>query len=105
MTYQGTIRRDCANGSSFLRISTCMLRNKIKEMVPATAGEITQLAAILPTSLQLTASMEIPTAAKPTTAPTNECVVDTGQPLNEASKSHVPEASKEPSIPNTNKSA
>jgi len=41
-------------------------------MNPAVNGEITQLMTILPTPPHCTASMPMPTAAKPTIAPTIE---------------------------------
>ncbi len=41
-------------------------------MVAANTGDTTQLAAIVPTLLQFTESIEIATAAKPTMAPTIE---------------------------------
>jgi hypothetical protein len=43
--------------------------------------------------------MPMPTAAKPTMAPTMECVVDTGQPLRDATSSQVPAASNAASMP------
>ena len=57
--------------------------------MPAIKGEITQLAIIAYTLPHETASTPIPTAPKPTIAPTIECVVDTGQPSDDAIKSHV----------------
>ena len=49
-------------------------------MVPAIIGDTTQLATMEATFGHWTTSTPIPTAAKPTIAPTIECVVDTGQP-------------------------
>ena len=68
-------------------------------MKPAVSGDTTQLATMVPTWSHFTASMPIPTAAKPTIAPTMEWVVETGQPRCEAIKSQVPAASSEASIP------
>ena len=68
-------------------------------MVPAMTGDTTQLATIVLTLDQFTASVETPTAAKPTIAPTIECVVDTGQPLKLAIINQVPAASSAESIP------
>ena len=51
-----------------------------------------------------TASTPTPTAPKPTMAPTIECVVETGQPSDDAIKSHVAAAKSEASIPYTNNS-
>src|SRR5690554_7773032 len=73
-------------------------------MVPASIGEITQLATMDSTLLQATASMEIPTAAKPTMAPTIEWVVETGQPKTLAINSQVPAASSADNMPYTNSS-
>jgi len=53
----------------------------MKAMNPAVTGEMTQLMTMVPTFSQCTASTPMPTAAKPTIAPTMECVVETGQPL------------------------
>ena len=52
-----------------------------------------------PTLPQLTTSGEMPTAAKPTMAPTMECVVETGQPMALAISSQVPAASRADSMP------
>ena len=49
-------------------------------MIPALTGDTTQLMTIVPTLPQWTAPTPMPTAAKPTIAPTIEWVVDTGQP-------------------------
>ena len=68
-------------------------------MVPASSGDTSELAAMVPTFSQCTASTPIPTAAKPTMAPTIEWVVDTGQPLILASISQVPAASSADSMP------
>ncbi len=91
-------------GSSVLRISFCTERNSQKEMVPASRGDTTQLATMVPTLFQATASMEMPTAAKPTMAPTMEWVVDTGQPRILAINSQVPAARRADSIPKTRRS-
>ena len=76
----------------------------MKAIVPDINGETTQLDTIDPTLDQLTASTLIPTAANPTIAPTIECVVETGHPLDEAISNQVPAASNAANIPNTNKS-
>ena len=68
-------------------------------MKPAVSGETTQLITIVPTLAHLTASIPIPTAAKPTMAPTIECVVDTGQPRFDAISNQVPAASSDASMP------
>src|SRR5690606_21382663 len=73
----------------------------MKEMVPASSGDIIQLDTIGSTPAHLTASTETPTAAKPITAPMIEWVVDTGQPLIDANSSHVPAASRAASMPKT----
>ena len=67
--------------------------------VPAIRGETTQLAIMAYTLFHETASKPIPTAPKPTIAPTIECVVDTGQPSDDAIKSHVAAAKSDASIP------
>ena len=54
---------------------------------------------MVPTLPHLTASMPMPTAAKPTIAPTIEWVVDTGQPLCEATNSQMPAASSADNMP------
>ena len=58
-----------------------------------------KLMTIVPTWPHCTASIPIPTAAKPTIAPTIEWVVDTGQPLREATSNQVPAASNDASMP------
>ena len=68
-------------------------------MVPAKTGETTQLATIDATFPQLTTSALIPTAAKPTIAPTIEWVVDTGHPKYEAISNQMPAANKAEVIP------
>ncbi len=73
--------------------------NRAKEMPPASTGETTQLAMICTTLPQLTASTPIPTAAKPTIAPTMEWVVETGQPRRLAISSHTPAANSADSMP------
>ena len=52
----------------------------IKAIIPEISGVIIQLPTIPTTLPHSTASVLTPTAAKPTIAPTIECVVDTGQP-------------------------
>src|SRR5690606_1697152 len=71
----------------------------MKEMLPASSGEIIQLDTIGTTPAQCTASTDTPTAAKPITAPMIEWVVETGQPLREAISSQVPAASRAASMP------
>ncbi len=73
-------------------------------MIPATSGEVTQLATMPHTLLHCTASAEMPTAAKPMMAPTIEWVVDTGQPKILAINNQLPAARSEASMPKTNKS-
>jgi len=73
--------------------------NRAKEMVPASTGDTTQLATMVVTRPQLTTSTEMPTAAKPTMAPTIEWVVETGQPLRLATSSQMPAANSADVIP------
>ena len=73
-------------------------------MVPAITGDTTQLATMVLTLDQFTASTETPTAANPTIAPTIECVVDTGQPMKLAIINQVPAARSAESIPKTRRS-
>ena len=68
-------------------------------MVPASNGDTTQLAAIVPTCPHATASKETPTTVKPTIAPTIECVVDTGHPFKLAIASHVAAARRADNMP------
>ena len=75
--------------------------NRAKDIVPASSGDTSQLAAMVPTFSQCTASMPIPTAAKPTMAPTIEWVVETGEPFMVAIISQVPAASSADSMPYT----
>src|SRR5690554_219638 len=82
----------------------CTERKIQKEMNPAITGDTTQLEMIDVTELQSTTSTEMPTAAKPTIAPTMEWVVDTGQPRRLAISNQVPAASKDASIPYTSRS-
>ena len=76
--------------------------NSTKPMVPASKGDTTQLAAIVPTAPQSTMAGPSPATAKPTIAPTIEWVVETGHPLIDATSSHVPAASNAASMPYTN---
>ncbi len=92
------------NGFSVCKINFLTLVNNKNEMVPAITGDITQLAVIEATLGHWITSTPIPTAAKPTIAPTIECVVDTGQPKYEAINNHMPAASKVPSMPKTSSS-
>ncbi|MNJ62373.1 hypothetical protein D3C77_582130 [compost metagenome] len=82
-------------------ISRCTLMNRPKATSPERNGVITQLATIGPIAPHCTASIEMPTAAKPITAPTIECVVDTGQPREVAISSQVPAASSADIMPST----
>ncbi len=70
--YTGTKRLAFWNGLSVLMISACTLMNRPKAITPDMKGVTTQLATIGPMAPQCTASAEIPTAAKPITAPTME---------------------------------
>ena len=88
-----------ANGSAVSKTKRRTLIYKRKATVPANTGETTQLAAIFPTFIQLTASTEMPTDPKPTIAPTMLCVVDTGQPYVVAIKSQIPAARSADIIP------
>ena len=102
--YMGAYFLARSKGLSWIRMSRCTLLKMAKEMVPAITGETTQLATMVLTLPQFTASLETPTAAKPTMAPTMLCVVDTGQPIKLASISQVPAAKSAESIPNTKRS-
>ena len=75
------------------------LKNNKNAIVPEIAGDTTQLAAMVPTLFHDTASKPIEIITKPTIEPTIEWVVDTGQPLVLAIKSHVPAAHSADSIP------
>ena len=86
------------------RTSFWTLRKSNNAINPENTGETTQLAAMEPTWPQLTESSEIPTTAKPTIAPTMECVVDTGQPRWVATSNHTPAASRDDNIPYTSNS-
>ena len=99
--YSGTKRLAFRKGLSVSMISFCTLTNRQKEMIPASIGVTTQLATMGPTPPQCTASIDTPTAAKPMTAPTMVCVVDTGQPRVEATISQVPAASNADIMPST----
>src|SRR4051794_27520675 len=82
-------------------MSLCTLMKIMNEMVPASNGEMTQLDTMGNTPAHFTESTPTPTAAKPITAPMMECVVETGQPLMEATSNQVPAASSAASMPNT----
>ena len=86
-------------GSSWLSTRRCTLLIRKKEINPASSGDVTQLATMVPTLSQCTESMPTPTAAKPTMAPTMEWVVDTGQPNQDATTSQMPAASSADSMP------
>src|SRR3990167_7406383 len=62
--------------------------------IPPSKGEITQLAAILPMVPQLTISNPEAATPAPRTAPTIECVVETGAPTAVAKLSQIAPASK-----------
>ena len=81
-------------------MSRWMLNIRTNAISPPTTGEMTQLAAICPIFAHLTASTPIPAMPKPTKAPTIECVVETGQPFNEATNSQMAAASKAAIMPN-----
>src|SRR5690606_25771661 len=85
-------------------ISACTLMNRPKAITPDMKGVTTQLATMGPMAPQWTASAEMPTAAKPITAPTMEWVVETGQPRIEAINSQVPAASNEDIMPRIKRS-
>ncbi len=68
-------------------------------MAPASSGDTTQLATMVPILPHFTASTPMPTMAKPTMAPTMEWVVDTGQPKKDAISSQMPAASSAASMP------
>ena len=70
--YPGTYFLAFLKGSSVFNIKCCTVLNIRKEIIPAINGETTQLETIDITLPQLTASTLIPTAAKPTIAPTIE---------------------------------
>jgi len=73
-------------------------------MVPASNGDTTQLAAIEPTFGHSTTSKPIPIEAKPTMAPTMECVVETGQPKYDEISNQVPADRRADIIPKTKRS-
>ena len=73
-------------------------------MTPARTGVTTQLAAIVATSHQWTASIPMATTANPMIAPTIECVVDTGQPNREATVSQAAAARSADNMPMTSTS-
>ena len=70
--YPGTYFFAFSKGLSVLNINFCTERNIRNAMVPDINGDTTQLETIDPTLDQLTASTLMPTAAKPTIAPTME---------------------------------
>src|SRR5690606_28436888 len=90
--YTGTKRLAFIKGLSVFMINACTLMNRPKAITPDMKGVTTQLATMGPIAPQCTASAEMPTAAKPITAPTMEWVVETGQPRTEAINSQVPAA-------------
>ena len=63
------------------------------------SGETTHPHVIRPTVFQSTIEIPIATHPNPTTAPTIECVVDTGNPKYDAVMSHVPAAISAAIIP------
>ena len=69
------------------------------EMAPLMSGDTAQPTVIRPTVCQSTRLAPNATQPKPTTAPTIECVVDTGKPKYDASISQVPAASKAEIMP------
>ena len=93
-----------AKGSSVSSTKYCTLRKRMNAILPETTGEITQLATMELTCPHSTESAEIPTTAKPMIAPIMECVVETGQPFQEARSSQVPAASNEANMPYTKSS-
>ena len=86
-----------------MKISHCTLSTRRNAITPARTGVTTQLAAIVATSHQWTASKPIATTAKPMMAPTIECVVDTGQPNLEATVSQIAAARRADSMPMTSR--
>ena len=102
--YMGAYFLARSKGLSWIRMFSWTLLKIANEMVPAIRGETTQLSTIVLTLSQFTASLETPTAAKPTMAPTILWVVETGQPIKLASISQVPAASNDESIPKTSRS-
>src|SRR5690606_35997777 len=88
-------------GLSVSMISFCTLVNSQKATKPESSGDTTQLETMGATPPQFTASIDTPTAAKPITAPTMEWVVETGQPLVEATNSQVPAANSADIMPST----
>ena len=102
--YKGTHFLACCNGFSVSNISFCALLKIINAKTPEISGVIIQLPTIPPTEPHATVSTPTPTAEKPTMAPTIECVVDTGQPIQEAISNQVPAENNAAIIPNTNNS-
>ena len=93
-----------ANGSADSKIRCRMDIIRPYAMAPPSTGDTTQLATIRVILSQLTASGPMPTAPKPTIAPTMVWVVDTGQPRVDATSSHRPAASRDASITYTSTS-
>ncbi len=79
-TRTGTHRFAAPIRSSRKIISHFTSPSSVAAITPPDSGEMTQLAAILPITAQFTASTPAAIEALPITAPTMECVVDTGAP-------------------------
>src|SRR5690554_1672642 len=93
-----------AEDTRFCRYRTVLLirnRNSAARAPPRT-GEITQLAAILPITLQSAIPQPPAAMPAPSTPPTMECVVDTGAPSQVARFSHRAPASNAAVISQTN---
>jgi hypothetical protein len=100
--------KNTKNGVILFADKTGVLESKItflkrqnikKEIVPLRRGDTTQLAAICDTLFQCMEENPLKIMPNPKTAPTIECVVETGHPLNEAMFSHVPAANNAAIIP------
>ena len=96
-----------ARGTGLFRPSTNLLmtRNRRKPSNPPTRGERNQLAAIWPSLCHSTALQPTATMPKPATAPTIECVVDTGIPRHVAMFSQIAVASRAQAIPRISNAA
>ena len=81
-----------------------MLKVSSRAKKPPSTGETNQLATISPSLSHCTASMPTAATPTPTTAPTIECVVDTGQPRIVATISQTAAASSAASMPSISNS-
>ena len=92
-------------GASRPRIILLITLKIIKAMRPPAKGEINQLATICPILPQLTELKPAATIPKPATAPTMECVVDTGIPAQVAKLSQMAAERRAADMPMTRSAA